>query len=62
MSNRPEWLNALLGHNDDARRSSAAAEHILWLRRQANADTTPMHVLKIVYMCHGWILGADNAP
>ena len=31
------------------------AEHILWLRR--DSETTPMHVLKLVYLCHGWMLG-----
>ena len=31
------------------------AEQILWLRR--NVPTTPMHVLKLAYLCHGWMLG-----
>ena len=62
MSNRPEWLNALFENDADARRSSAAAEHVLWLRRRADADTTPIHVLKIVYVCHGWMLAVHHAP
>ena len=31
------------------------AERILWLRR--DSETTPMHLLKLVYLCHGWMLG-----
>ena len=31
------------------------AEQILWIRRKI--ETTPMHVLKLVYLCHGWVLG-----
>ena len=31
------------------------AEQILWLRREI--DTTPMHVIKLVYLAHGWMLG-----
>ena len=31
------------------------AEQILWLRR--DTETTLMHVLKLVYISHGWMLG-----
>ena len=31
------------------------AEQILWLRQ--DVPTTPMHVLKLAYLCHGWMLG-----
>lgn len=31
------------------------AEQILWFRR--DLDTTTMHILKLVYLCHGWMLG-----
>ena len=31
------------------------AEQILWLRQET--PTTPMHALKLVYLCHGWMLG-----
>ena len=31
------------------------AQQVLWLRR--DIDTTPMDVLKLVYLCHGWMLG-----
>ena len=36
------------------------AEHILWLRKEI--DTTPMHVLKLVYICHGWMLAFNETP
>lgn len=32
------------------------AEQVLWLRDR-ESETTPMHVLKLVYLCHGWWLG-----
>lgn len=32
------------------------AERVLWLRGR-ESETTPMHVLKLVYLCHGWWLG-----
>lgn len=35
--------------------SRTVAEQILWLRR--DLPTMPMHVLKLVYLCHGWMLG-----
>lgn len=38
---------------------SIVAKQILWLRR--DLDTTPMHVLKLVYLCHGWMLGIHGA-
>ena len=31
------------------------AEQILWLRQ--DVPTTPMHVLKLAYLSHGWMLG-----
>ncbi len=34
------------------------AERILWLRPEG--ETTPMHVLKLVYLCHGWMLGING--
>jgi len=40
--------------------ASVVAEHLLWLR--GTIDTTPMHVLKLVYLCHGWMLGIHDAP
>ena len=38
-----------------SREPRLAAEQILWLRR--GTETTPMHVLKLVYISHGWTLG-----
>ena len=38
----------------------AVAEQVLWLRR--DIDTTPMHVIKLVYLCHGWMLGICDRP
>ena len=35
--------------------SRTVAEQILWLRKVQ--PTTPMHVIKLVYLCHGWMLG-----
>ncbi len=33
------------------------AGHILSLRSELGMETTVMHVLKLVYLCHGWMLG-----
>ena len=41
--------------NKGALSPRTAAEQILWLRR--DVPTTPMHVLKLAYLCHGWMLG-----
>lgn len=38
-----------------SREPRLVAEQVLWLRRET--ETTPMHVLKIVYISHGWMLG-----
>ncbi len=36
------------------------AEHILELRKDQSIETMPMHILKLVYLCHGWMLGNTN--
>ena len=36
------------------------AEHILWLRK--GQATTPLHIVKLVYLCHGWMLGIKGRP
>ena len=41
--------------NKGALSPRTVAEQILWFRR--DVSTTPMHVLKLVYLCHGWMLG-----
>ena len=35
--------------------SQLVAEYLLWIRR--GLETTPMHILKLTYLCHGWMLG-----
>ena len=36
----------------------AIANHILWMRR--DAPTTPLKLVKLVYICHGWMLGLTS--
>ena len=36
------------------------ADQILWLRREI--PTTPLHIVKLVYLCHGWMLGLKGRP
>lgn len=36
------------------------AERLLWLRR--DQETTPLHIVKLVYLCHGWMLGITGDP
>ena len=36
------------------------AQQILWIRR--HVCTTPMHVIKLVYLSHGWMLGIHGVP
>lgn len=45
---------------EESRSPLLVAEQILWLRREMN--TTPMHVLKLVYLSHGWTLGLSGKP
>ena len=40
---------------DQSRRSLLVGDQILWLRR--NYEATPMHVIKLAFLCHGWMLG-----
>ncbi len=35
--------------------ATQVAEQILWLRR--DIETTPMHLLKLTFLSHGWTLG-----
>ena len=41
--------------SNDAKSPRVVAEQILWLRR--DTQSTPMHILKLVYLSHGWMLG-----
>ena len=36
------------------------ADQLLWLRQ--DIETTVMHVLKLVYLAHGWMLGLHKRP
>lgn len=38
------------------------AERFLSLRKEHQVDTTPMHVLKLVYLAHGWSMGWGEGP
>ena len=40
--------------------AGTVAEHILWLR--GDRPTTPLHIVKLVYLCHGWMLGLKGQP
>ena len=46
-----------LGHN-----AKRVAERILWLANRDEDPLTPMQVLKLVYICHGWMLGIYSRP
>lgn len=37
---------------------SVVAEQILHFRE--DQDTTPMQIIKLTYLCHGWMLGIDS--
>ena len=43
---------------DPSRSASLVAEQILWLRR--STISTPMHILKLAYLSHGWMLGLHD--
>ncbi|MCY3630704.1 MAG: DUF4065 domain-containing protein [Bacteroidota bacterium] len=38
------------------------AEYILNRRHQQNLETTPLSLLKLVYLSHGWFLGIYKSP
>jgi len=46
-----------VGH--DAKR---VADYVLWLARNSGNPLTPMQLLKLVYLCHGWMLGLYSRP
>ena len=48
-------MNRIQSNKHNSQPSRAVAEQILWLRQ--DVSTTPMHVIKLVYLCHGWMLG-----
>lgn len=47
-------------HQHNVQKARTVAEQVLWLRQ--DMDTTPMHVIKLVYLCHGWMLGICERP
>jgi uncharacterized phage-associated protein len=42
--------------------SLSVAEYMLWRASQAQNPLTPMQVLKLVYIAHGWMLGLYGRP
>ena len=38
------------------------AERIRWLRTNEGEPTTPLHLVKLVYITHGWMLGLYEIP
>lgn len=38
------------------------AEYMLFLSRRDKRPITPMQLLKLVYICHGWMLGLYGRP
>ena len=38
------------------------AEQIRWLRTNEGEPTTPLHLVKLVYISHGWMLGIYGVP
>ena len=45
-------------HNQHWQSPEAIANHILWM--QGSMPTTPLKLVKLVYICHGWMLGLTN--
>ena len=45
------------------KRSIDLSEYIIYKRNRSNIpETTPMHVQKLAYLCHGWTLGLESKP
>ena len=55
-----EGLKMSMPFKHNAQQSRTVAQQILWIRREI--PTTPMHVIKLVYLCHGWMLGICGRP
>lgn len=54
------FLKVLLPRDTEAQ---VAAEHLIHLARERHGeDLTPMQVLKILYMAHGWMLALCGRP
>lgn len=52
---RAGWIASI---QDTSEKSLIVAHHILWSRRKV--DTTPMQLIKLVYICHGGSLWLRN--
>lgn len=52
----------MAGLEMDAQPAQIVAEQILWARRDDSDRTTTMHILKLSYICHGWMLGIHGEP
>ena len=46
--------------NESPRHARKIAEQILFLRSKLRLQTTPLEVIKLVYISHGWMLGIYN--
>lgn len=42
--------------------SGYVADQILYCRQQRGLATTPMHIIKLAYISHGWMLGINHVP
>jgi uncharacterized phage-associated protein len=42
--------------------STLVADYMLWSGREHENPLTPMQVLKLVYIAHGWMLGLTGRP
>lgn len=43
-------------------KSKSVADYLLWLARVSGKAITPMQLLKLTYICHGWMLGLYARP
>ena len=47
-------------NNENSVSATIVADHLLWLRK--DIETTVMHILKLTYLAHGWMLGFHKRP
>ncbi|MCY4543052.1 MAG: DUF4065 domain-containing protein [Rhodobacteraceae bacterium] len=47
---------------DTAVPARVVAEHFRWLRTEEGEPTTSLHLVKLVYIAHGWTLGLYGTP
>jgi len=43
-------------------KATDVADYVLWLACESEKSLTPMQLLKLVYLCHGWMLGIHARP